>query len=200
MAATSAPYGLRPVQMLGGRAMPHGIREIKMTANSTAGVFAGDLIGLTAGSGAAAAASPTTTVGANNPIGVCIGVRYIDPVMKQEHHSQYLPANAINNGYTEVWIKVADDPQTLFVVQADGSVDRASIGKNAALGNFGAGSTATGNSAVNLASASIAVTATLAVRIVDLVESGQSKPGDAFTDVVVMFNPGVHLYTQGTGR
>jgi hypothetical protein len=199
MAATSAPYGLRPVQMLGGRHNSHGIREIRMTTNSAAGVFTGDLIGLTAGDGASATASPTTTVGANNPIGVCVGVRYTDPVMKQEHHSQYLPANAVNNGYTNIWIKVVDDPQALFQVQASGSVTAASIGKNAALANFG-GSTDTGNSTVQLSQASIATTASLAVRIVDLVESGQSKPGDAFTDCIVMFNPGVHLYTQGTGR
>lgn len=199
MAATSAPYGLRPVQMLGGRPMSHGIREVRMTANTTAGIYTGDLVGFGSGSAASATATPTTTVGANSPIGICVGVRYTDPVMKQEQHSQFLPPNAITNGYTNVWIKVVDDPQTLFQVQASGPVTAADIGKNAPLGTFG-GSTVTGNSSITLTHGSIAVTATLAVRIVDLVDSGQSKPGDAFTDCIVMLNPGVHLLTQSTGR
>jgi hypothetical protein len=200
MAATASPYGLRPVKVLGGGYNTNSIREIKMTVNSASGIFAGDLVSTTAGEPAAAAATPTTTGSANTPTGVCVGVRYVDPTLKQAHHGMYLPANAITNGYTDVWVKVVDDPDMLFLVQADGAVTRASIGLNAALGNFGAGSTATGNSAVNLASASIAVTATLAVRIVDLVDNGQSSPGDAKTDCIVMFNAGVHAHRNATGR
>lgn len=200
MAATSAPFGLRPVQMLGGRPMSHGIREIKMTTNSTVGIFTGDLVSLSAGQPAAATATPTATINAQSPIGVCVGVRYVDPTFKQAHHAQYLPANAVTNGYTEIWIKVCDDPQALFLVQADGAVTLANIGKNAALKNFSAGSTDTGNAKIQLDSASVAVTAGLAVRIVDLVDNGgSSKPGDAYTDCIVMFNHGIHRYTSGTG-
>lgn len=201
MSSTSAPYGLRPVKLIGSQQFAGAIREIKMTTNSANGIFTGDLVNITAGQPSAITATPTTTANTATPVGVCVGVRYTDPVNQQERHNTYLPANAITNGYTNVWIKVVDDPDCLFVVQADGAVTRANIGKNAALGNFSAGSTTTGNSKVNLNTASIATQAnTQAVRIIDCVESAFSTAGDAYTDVYVKFNQGVHAYQNPLGQ
>lgn len=198
MAATAAPYGLRPVKMLGGRYNTNALREIKMATNSATAIFTGDLVSVVLGQPAAATATPTTTASANTPTGVCVGVRFTDPVMKQEQHAQYLPANAVNLGYTNIYIKVVDDPDMLFMVQADGAVALTAIGRNAALNNFG-GSTTTGVSTVRM-SATVATTATLAVRVVDLITSGQSTPGDAYTDVIVKFNHGVHAHQNATGQ
>lgn len=201
MAATSSPYGLLPLQMLGGGEYTGGvIREIAMTVNQTNGIFTGDLVNITSGQPTSVTATPTTTAGSATPVGVCVGVRYVDPVLKWQQHAQYLPAGAITAGYTQVWIKVIDDPHALFIVQADGAVARTNIGKNAPLGNFSAQSTTTGNSKVQLVSASIAGTATLAVRIIDFLENAQSTAGDAFTDVIVRFNQGVHAYQNSTGQ
>jgi hypothetical protein len=58
------------------------------------------------------------------------------------------------------------------------------------LGNFG-GSTTTGRSTIHLLAP--ARTATLAMRVVDFVD-----PGSAFTDVIVKFNTGVHMYDSTT--
>jgi hypothetical protein len=81
------------------------------------------------------------------------------------------------------------------------------IGMNAALGGgLGAGSTTTGDSLVTLVSASIAATATLAVRIYDFVYNAapspgaSSMPGDPFTDVLVVWNFGVHRFLNSTGQ
>lgn len=192
MANVAAPYGLRPVNLVGGRVYNHAFREYAMTTNSATAIYNGDLVTLTAGQPAAMAATPTTsTVGL---IGVCVGVTYTDPVLKQTQFAQYLPAGAITAGYTNVKIRIADDPDTLFMVQASGSVTAASIGKNAPLGNFG-GSTTTGNSSINLTQGSIATTNTLGVRIVDLVD-----PGSSYTDCIVKINFGVHAYTQSIGN
>lgn len=200
MATVSAPYGLKPIKLIGSQPFAAAMREIAMTVNSANGIFTGDLVNITTGQPTSITATPTTTANTATPVGVCVGVRYTDPVMKQELHNSYLPANAITNGYTKVWIKVVDDPDVLFMVQADGVVARAKIGQNAPLGNFSAQSTVTGNSKVNLTSASIAATATLAVRIVDCVESTTSTAGDAFTDLYVKFNTGVHAYNNATGQ
>lgn len=199
MAATAAPFGLRPVKKLGGGYNTNALREIKMATNSATAIFTGDLVSVVLGQPAAATATPTTTASANTPTGVCVGVRYTDPVLKQELHAQYLPANAVNLGYTNIYVKIVDDPDMLFMVQADGAVTLANIGRNAPLGNFG-GSTTTGNSSVRLVSASIAVTATLAVRIVDILTDGQNAPGDAYTNVIVKFNHGVHAHQNATGQ
>jgi hypothetical protein len=198
MALTSAPYGLKPVKLIGGQQFAGQIREIKMTTNSSAGIFNGDLVNIASGQPTAVTATPTTTANSNTPVGVCVGVRYTPPGFG-EQHAQYLPANAITNGYLNVWIKVVDDPDCLFLVQADGAVARSNIGKNAPLGNFSAQSTTTGNSKIQLVSASIATTNTLAVRIVDMLENGASTAGDTYTDVYVKFNQGVHAYQNATG-
>lgn len=201
MAASSNPYGLIPLNMLGGGQYTAGvIRELPMTVNQTNGIFTGDLVNLTSGQPTSVTATPTTTANANTPIGVCVGVRYTDPVLKWNQFAQFLPAGAITAGYTNVFIRVIDDPNALFVVQADGSLARTNVGLNATLKNFSAQSTTTGNSKVQLTSGTVAGTNTFAVRIVDMLENAQSTAGDAFTDCIVRFNQGVHAYLNAAGQ
>jgi hypothetical protein len=127
---------------------------------------------------------------------VCVGVRFVDPVMKQTQFAQYLPANAITNGYTQVFIRVVDDPDCLFMVQADATTTyAAAAGRNTALTGFSAGSTTTGNSGVKASVAGLAATATLAVRVIDVIDSGAAYP-----DLIVKFNAGVHAYNLSTGQ
>ena len=42
-------------------------------------------------------------------------------------------------------------------------------------------------------------TATIAFRIVDFVDSPTSTVGDAFTDLLIKFNAGIHSYDNATG-
>lgn len=196
MAATSAPYGLKPVARQGSLPFAGATREYVLTTNSSTAIFTGDLVTITAGQLAPVANTPTTTRNTNTPIGVFVGCKYNDG--NTIKFAQYLPANAVTNGYTDIRCYVVDDPEALFVVQASGAVTRADIGKNAPLTNFGQGSTATGNSKVQLDQSGINTTNTLAVRIVDLIDNAFSAPGDAYTDCVVVFNQGVHAYRNAT--
>lgn len=199
MATVQAPYGLRPINLIGGQSFTGGtIRKYAMTTNSATGIFFGDVVSIADGQPSALTATPTTSsVGV---VGVCVGVQYTDPTLKYSQWAQFLPANAVNSGYTNIYVSVIDDPDQLYQVQADGSVTAADIGNNAALGNFSNGSVTSGNSKVNV-SATTANTSTLAVRIVDLVDGAPtfSTPGDAFTDCIVKFNFGVHSYYQSAG-
>ena len=200
MATVASPYGLRPINLIGGQSFTGGtIRKYVMTVNSATGIFFGDIVAIADGEPAAIGATPTTS--SKGIVGVCVGVSYTDPTLKYTQFSQYLPANAVNSGYTNILVSVIDDPDQLYQVQADGQVTRANIGDNAELGNFAAGSTTTGNSKITLESGTIANTATFAVRIVDLVDGAPtfSTPGDAFTDCIVKFNFGVHSYYQADG-
>jgi len=217
MANTASPYGLKPVNLIGGQSFNGGtIREIPLVANSST-VFAVGLPVVTASgvlssiaatpvanSMAAPPASATTALaGTPGILGVCVGVRYIDPVLKYEVYGQYLPANAINSGYTQVFIRINDDPDQLFQIQADTAVGTftngafAAIGRNAALKTFTANAT-TGLSNMVLDTGanwgSVATTATLAMRIVDIV-----TPNDTYPDVLVKWNFGVHSYYNSTG-
>jgi hypothetical protein len=199
MATVQAPYGLRPINLIGGQSFTGGtIRKYAMTVNSATGIFFGDVVKIADGEPSALTATPTTST--KGVVGVAVGVTYTDPTLKYTQFAQYLPANAVNAGYTNIFVSVIDDPDQLYQVQADGPVTRADIGNNSALGNFSNGSVTTGNSKVNI-SATTANTSTLAVRIVDLVDGAPtfSTPGDLFTDCIVKFNFGVHSYYQADG-
>lgn len=208
MSTVAAPYGLKPISLIGGQSFTGGtIREYLMTTNNTAAIFNGDLVQL----GAAAAGQPTVvaatpTTSTAGIAGVCVGVRYqlAGQQLGYPLYAQYLPANAVTAGYTNIFIRVVEDPDQLYQVQSQGSVGYGSIGKTVALANFG-GSTTTGNSTVALSS-TIANTSALACKIVDLVNSSStfggnfpSNPGDAYTDCIVKLNFGVHQYYQSAG-
>ena len=215
MATFSGPYGLKTINLIGGQAFNGGvIREIPLTVNNTAAIYNGDLVQL----GAASAGQPTVvtatpTTSSVGLTGVCVGVRYqlSGQQLGYPLYAQYLPAGAINAGYTNIFIRIMDDPDCLFQVQSLGSITAASIGKTIALANFTGGTssttgnTSTGNSVVALAS-SAANTSALACKIVDLVNDNStfggnfpSNPGDAYTDCIVKLNFGVHAYYQSAG-
>lgn len=213
MANIASPYGLRPINLIGGQAFNGGVaREIKLSTNVAVAFYTGDVIQLSAaGNPTSLAATPTTSTA--GVIGVCVGVRYTDPTLKYTIHAQTLPANAINAGYTDVFIKVCDDPDQLFMIQGSAAFGTltngasGAIGKNAALGNFG-GSATTGLSSVNLVvganGGSLASTSTLAMRVVDVVNNASSggypaSGSDAYPDIIVKFNHGVHSYYSSTG-
>ena len=206
MAATSTPYGLKPVNLIGGQAFNGGvIRQFVLSTNNSGAFYTGDVIQLSsAGNPQALGSTPTagTTAGI---VGVCLGVSYVDPNLKYPLFGQYLPANAINGGYTNVIIHVCDDPDQLYQVQGSAAFGtltngaNGAVGKNAALGNFG-GNATTGLSTINVVvganGGSLASTNTLAVRIVDVVDASAN---DAYPDLIVKFNQGVHSYLFATG-
>jgi len=208
MAATASPFGLRPTNMLGGTPNHGGaMREFPVKANNTAGIFFGDEVLLTtAGLPVAATATPvaveftaTSTNATAGVMGVCVGVRYVDANGVQQF-AQHLPANATTAGFTDIFVRVNDDPRQLYQIQGsaalgtfnsgtDGSGFAGAVGKNAALGNYEAQSTSTGLSGINLVvgsnGGSLAVTETLAMRIVEVVGGTEN---DNFPEFIVKFN------------
>jgi hypothetical protein len=186
---TNTPYGLIPVNKKGAGYMTGGSKRYYMPTNSTNGIYVNDAVALVAGSCARMAATPTTALSVNTPIGCFVGAKYIDQIGYIQY-APYIPPNAVLGGYLSIQVFVADDPFLQMKVLADGPVALTSIGLNAALGGFTAPTITPGNipiSGVNLASASIAVTTTLAVQIIDVL-----TPLDPFSDVIVRWNFGVH--------
>jgi hypothetical protein len=192
MAAVASPYGLRPINLIGGRPNPGGaMREVAYTVDNATAIYTGDIILIGASSaGQPTAASATVTTSTGGVIGVCVGVSYVDPVLKYQVHTQYLPANAVTAGYKNIIVKVNDDPQQLYQIQAAGSVAATTRGYQVAVENQG-GNVATGLS--TLRAGTPARTATLALRIVDFIDAGSN-----FTDLIVKFNTGVHMYDATT--
>lgn len=211
MASTQSGFGLRPYNLVGGQHYSGGsIREIYLPSDVAAFYFGCVVYLNTAsvitpiGSSPTAPKIPSTSADATaGVLGVCVGVRYVDPILKYSMHSQYLPANATTAGYTDIWIKVCDDPNQLYMIQADTAVGtkpngaRGAIGQNGALKTFtGTASTTLSNTVLDTGSnwGSLAATSTLAMRVVDVV-----TPNDTYPELIVKFNAGLHAYNNPLG-
>jgi hypothetical protein len=116
-------------------------------------------------------------------------------------YAQYYPANTVAPTGTTITAYVIDDDRAVFQVQAAGSMTNADIGANVylnAVQSTSTGSTTTGNSTTSVNPTT--VTTTAAFRVVGLVNmQGFSVPGDAYTDILVKFNPGYHSYSNAVG-
>lgn len=201
MATVAAPYGLRPINRVDG--MPYaGATDTFLIdpAGEATNIFYGQVViigadGYIALSTATGADITTNNLGGSGvgAIGVFVGCEYVN-AQGQVLNAQYYPSGTSNGG--EIKAKVITDPSVAFQAQLDGSGAQTVLGNNtffAAAQSTSTGSTATGNSTSAL-DATVQTTAA-AFRIVGFV----SEPGDAFTDVLVKFNPSAHSYGNNVG-
>jgi hypothetical protein len=199
MATTASPYGLRPVNRVDG--MPYaGATQTFLIdpAGEATNLFYGQVViigadGYLALSTATGADITTNNLGGNGigAIGVFVGCEYFN-AQGQLIFSQYYPSGTTG----VVSAKVITDPSVVFQAQLDGSGAQTVLGTNtffAAVQSTSTGSTQTGNSTSALEST--VVTTAAAFRIVGFA----STPGDAFTDVLVKFNPSAHSYLNNVG-
>ena len=203
MSATAAPYGLRPVNLIGGQPYAGSTRLIKIASGYAANLFFGQPVRVAA-DGTIQAATVTTTAPATGVTGVFVGCTYTDPNLKYKVFKQYWPTGTVAS---DAFAYVVDDPDVVFQVQADGSVAQTALGDNVAL-NASSGDTGTGNSTTSVVYNSVATTSSLPLRIVGFVESTTSTVGDAYTDLLVKWNSpyfdtdvlkGGHSYLQAVG-
>jgi hypothetical protein len=174
----SAPYGLKPINLIGGQVFAGSTRNVAIQYNFGTSIFYGDVVGISRGyitrSIVTTGASAITGSAGSGTIGVFLGCSYTNPLTKQKAFSQYWPANTLAGDAVAI---VTDDPDTLFKVAAVtaaggttiASVARPMIGLNVTGSNL-AGSTATGNSSNAIVpSVGVENTSTLPFRIVDVV-------------------------------
>jgi len=196
MALTSTPYGLRPINAIGGRPFAGSTRQLPITSGFNTAIANGDLVAVAANG----TIVKVTVVGTNaNPfptgtVGIFLGCSYTDTVRGFTQNNQW-PAGQVA---ADAQAYICDDPNALFQIQADAAVAQALMHSNFAV-NQTAGDTANGNSRISLDVATAAATATIAFKLVDFVNAPGSTVGDAFTDVIVKFNPSSHAYTAGLG-
>jgi hypothetical protein len=196
MPAVAAPYGLAPINLIGGQVFAGQTRLIPIASGFATAIFYGDVVSL-ASDGTLVKDTGTTTA---TPVGVFLGCTYTDPVFGKTFR-QFYPGSVVA---ADIQAYVQDDPDQLYrvaVVSSGttiGTVQRTNVGNNTALVQ-NAGNTATGNSRVAVLAAS-ATTATLPVRIIDVVpESNPTGSTTTFTEVIVKWNAGIHQYNNPTG-
>ena len=199
MANTASPYGLRPINRVDG--MPYaGATDTFLIdpAGEATNIFYGQVVIIGADGYLAISTADGSDITTNNlggsgvgAIGVFVGCEYVN-AQGQVINAQYYPSGTTG----VVTAKVITDPNVVFQAQLDGSGAQTVLGTNtlfAAVQSTSTGSTRTGNSTSAL-DATVQTTAG-AFRIVGFA----SPAGDAYTDVLVKFNPGAHSYTNAVG-
>ena len=194
--SVSGPYGLVPINLIGGQVFAGATRQIPIATNSATAIYFGDVVALIS-SGTIERDAGTT---AATPVGVFLGCSYTDPTFGKTFR-QYYPGTT---NVTDVMAYVQDDPDALYKAAvvlnysstAISYVARSAVGNNGVLSSV-AGNAATGNSRVGVTSTS-ATTSTWPVRINDVVPETQSAAG-SYTEVIVKWNQGMHQYLNPTG-
>ena len=175
-----APYGLKPVNLIGGQVFAGSTREYNIPYGYSTSIYYGDFVGLTRGQVARLAVSTGT---AGNQTGVFLGCSYTDPTTKQKRFSQYWPASTLAGDAVAI---VCDDPDTVFkavvcsATTAVASGARAMIGQNlACIDNTGSANTGNSANALLAPNDTPATTSSLPVRVLGLVPETAVNLGTA---------------------
>jgi len=166
----NAPYGLKPINLIGGQVFAGSTREYAIPYGYATSIFYGDIVGLTRGN-VQRLTVETGTLG--TVTGVFLGCSYTNPTTKQKQFAQYWPAGTTAGDAVAI---VCDDPDTVFkavvcsATTAVASGARAMIGQNLAMIN-NTGNVNTGDSANALLAPSNtpATTDALPIRVLGLV-------------------------------
>jgi len=184
-----APYGVKPVNLIGGQVFAGSTRNLPISYNYGTAIYYGDLVTLgTTGSNAGfiVPSATSTSLVSKGTVGVFLGCYYTNPTTKNRQYAQYYPGNVAAGDITAI---VADDPDQVFKMAAVAgastttisSFPSAMVGLNAVL-NTPVGSTTSGNSGAGLVAANTttAVGSGGAFRILNLVPDTQISTSAVF--------------------
>lgn len=201
------PYGLKPINLIGGQVFAGATRQYVIASAYGTSIFNGDVVKIVSGG----TIEKDTGQATATPVGVFMGCSYVN-AQGQVIYSQYFPANTAAPTGTVITAYVADDPDQLFkaVLVAGATEDgngltpaflgRTVIGSNAELVQ-NSGVVATGDSRIGIYTAAGATTtATLPIRIIDVVPDTANSSGN-FCEVIVKWNaPSAAITIDFTGE
>ena len=183
--SVTAPYGLRPINLIGGQVFAGATRQIPIGSGNDTAIYYGDVVKLDS----SGLLQKDVGTDAATPVGVFLGCTYTDSQYGLTFR-QFYTADTVAGDITAY---VSDDPDALYkvaIVSATttiGYVNRTAVGNNAVLVQ-NAGSTLTGNSAVAIDDGT-GTTATFPIRIIDVVpETAIAGYPGSYTEVIVKWN------------
>lgn len=185
MANVNKPFGLRPLGNLSatGAQKQYGY---EIADNQSGAIFQGDLVTLKDGYIVKLVNGTHTAA-----VGVFNGCFYIDPTSGKPTWKNFYPGS-INITEGKISADVIDDPNQLFIIQADEDVVQADFGQNADVTAATTGSTTTGVSNMTLDSSDIGTGAAKNLKLVGKWDVPGNALSENYTVVVVKINE--HLY------
>ena len=176
----SAPYGLKPINLIGGQVFAGSTREYAIANGYATSIFYGDCVALVRGNLERISVS-TGTLG--TVAGIFLGCSYTNPTTKQKTFSQYWPASTAAGDAVAI---VCDDPDTVFkaAICSSGTTiasgARAMIGQNLAMiNNTGNSNTGDSKNAILAPTDTPATTDALPLRVLGLVPETVVSLGSA---------------------
>ena len=189
MANVNEKFGLRPYRSLNGAPWNNAQNRYTVANNLSTAIFQGDPVKPTAAGNVTLARSNSS----DRIIGVFNGVFYNDPTTQKPTFRNNYPGSIAAAGITAF---VVDDPNTVFLVDADAAFTRADLFKNYSLTNV-SGNTLTGISEKQLDVSVSGITTTFAVQAIDIQE-GASDSDTTVSGVNVLVRINNHFYRSGT--
>jgi len=190
MANRVEKFGLRPYRKLDGTPLVGAQNRYTIAANYATAIYQGDLvIPVTAGNVERHTANNSTSV-----VGVFNGCFYTDPTTKKPTYSNYYPGSV---NASDITAFVVDDPDAVFLVDADDTFARADLFRNYSV-TTGTGNTTTGISEVQLDVSVSGTNASFILQAVDVSQDPENEDtASANANILVRINK--HFYRDGTG-
>jgi hypothetical protein len=190
MANQVEKFGLRPYRKLDGTPLVGAQNRYTVASGYATAIFQGDLvIPVTGGNIERYPGNTSTAV-----VGVFNGCFYTDPTTQKPTFKNYYPGGVAASDITAF---VVDDPDAVFLVDADATFARADLFQNYSLTAV-SGNTKTGNSLQQLDVSESGTNATFVVQAIDICQDpDNSSTSGANANILVRINN--HFFRSGTG-
>jgi hypothetical protein len=188
MANVSEKFGLRPYRKLDGTPLVGAQNRYTIASGYATAIYQGDLVEpLTSGNIQKHGANTSDAV-----VGVFNGCFYTDPTTQKPTFKNFYPGSIAASDITAF---VIDDPDAVFLIDADEAFTRADLFRNYSVTNT-TGVTATGISKAQLDVSVSGTATTFAIQAIDICQDpDNSDTANANANVLVRINN--HFYRQG---
>ena len=183
-------FGLRPYRKLDGTPLVGAQNRYTVANNYGTAIFQGDMvIPVTGGNIERYPGNTSTAV-----VGVFNGCFYTDPTTQKPTFSNYYPGSV---AAADITAFVVDDPDAVFLVDADATFARADLFQNYSLTAV-SGNIKTGNSSQQLDVSESGTNATFIVQAIDISQDpDNSDVTSPNANILVRINN--HFFRSGTG-
>ena len=183
-------FGLRPYRKLDGTPLVGAQNRYTIASNYNTAIYQGDMVEpLASGNIQKHGANTSDAV-----VGVFNGCFYTDPTTQKPTYSNFYPGGIAASDITAF---IVDDPDAVFLMDADATFARADLFKNYSVTNT-TGVTQTGMSKAQLDVSVSGVASTFAVQAIDISQDPEnSDTSSANANILVRINN--HFYRSGTG-
>lgn len=192
MANVSEKFGLRPYRKLDGTPLVGAQNRYTIKAGYASAIFQGDLVIPTStGNIERATAGSSAAV-----VGVFNGVFYNDPTTGKPTFKNYYPGG-VTPSQGDITAAVVDDPDAVFLIDADEAFTRADLFTNYSITN-NTGNVQTGISKVQLDKSATGTASTFVIQAIDISQDPSNSDTAAVNgNILVRINR--HFFRTGTG-